>query len=1595
MSIGHSTLLSDIRTCKEYRVPTVTLKGIGGKTEPLTRAGILKHVLPNGRMVKWLCYVFDTPVGRSEKLLLLSMSAIKLSGIDVNYHIDQSFEGRCAPLKFKDKLRPTGETHSRAETYYYKIDRGDLTPCDMYRNTTLYDEHDNIVLMTEIQLKNIVDRLGKESVTGTDGDEFTIKDGIKISKFSKEAMEIGPDVNVRLQQKVYDQFTSYVGEDSVFPTKNGSPKILTKFIDHPYSYELLPEYERGEKKMPCTKAMNWEGKTYSSLVIRGFIRGTPVVEKCSNPRCISRLVIVPKLAPGQSKTDPNHGFRVCVNALVNKFLKPCASTIPLAADEITKLFNCKYFLQLDGMNAYWSIPVCEESKRLTAFHTPDGVYCWNRLLMGAKPSSAVQQSAYLEALDQYIDYDHNGQVRQCLLDKDGKRLLDSNGSPKTLRHKFAVYCDDIAAGANTLEELYDLYEALLCCCAKAGIQVKAAKIKFGVREVTFHNYTISEHGMKPKDANLCSIRNLGIPTDVTQVRAFLGCAQQMAGYCKELQIISAPLHKLTKKTTQFPKPWLSGVDYDLAFHRVKALLLDEKLYLHHKDPSKILFIEVDASDVGWGACAYQMRVPFEGDPKDEARMRVGDTGPRNIIQWVSKAWTDHELKLPVFYRETLARLLVLERFRNLIETNISAGAALYTDHKPGLFEESLSNKGQLSAWRIVETADLQSIVEHHYRQGPKMLLADPLSRICAPSSGFYDPSLPSKFQALTKYLPESIKQIKTIRLYANKDTTALSRHVQAWRTPNNPISQGRLSSGDFVDNSTVFFIGVCHAEKSIDEVKELLASDRQFAILLPTGLLPEISRGENSNGMETYDEDFEKQIYSLSKIVLSQEGETWLIRIKDQPRIVEVLLAEQVGCDSEDAESIIEDSLDELISLITILPDWDSHNDDISEEREVHVEEAYSPPTTRSSRRLKKAKIETQSPLKLPHANKSKKRVTKQPIPADDESLEPIEAGPKNSTFNQFEVQPISSWIGNQLKNQAIPQVTLNSVIETHENYPDGLLAIPSTKGGPPRIIVPLAEQENLVKQAHSDIHHQNHRKVHNLLYPLYWWPHMDRDIEKICKACKQCLSGKMRREKIKSEFDALGPQSKSGPRQHYGIDFYGLMKGEILVIVDLFTRETILQWLPSRKQEKVANTILRRVIFERGVPLSIRSDNAPELMKGVMKRICTYLNIKQIVTGGHNPRGNAICERANQTLGNMIRKLTDKEYSTLKTLALPAFQYAMNITPHSSIGCSPFEAGHGLPAQSVAHARLLAQQTLADGARGMDLDADDLLEDVDNTFDTSEVKSVMELAMRMAEIVRSTSEWHRRMSSKNLSQNGKRINYEALIPGAKVYFYKPPSIQEVEKRGRKAKHLDHYMGPATILRAVGSRSFVIQYTDEKGVTRTYQRDASMVSLVSPKEIKNDPSETGDKGSPPHLHQSLTHTPIEEGEYILIKDTKNSKTWYCAQVLEKLPDRIKVSYYTTTTPSLLKYNKSTYEEKLRRMKEVIFLKTWAGPTGESTTMDPALSHKRDKLWTGLVPLQFLNDVLLVRNVGLTALGSLSPETAVLAANLKIAHQVGA
>jgi hypothetical protein len=71
---------------------------------------------------------------------------------------------------------------------------------------------------------------------------------------------------------------------------------------------------------------------------------------------------------------------------------------------------------------------------------------------------------------------------------------------------------------------------------------------------------------------------------------------------------------------------------------LKAIILDTKLYLHNKDKNKRLFIEVDASDVGWDACAYQLAEAWNGLHGDEGRARVNDRGKRLVIEWISKGW---------------------------------------------------------------------------------------------------------------------------------------------------------------------------------------------------------------------------------------------------------------------------------------------------------------------------------------------------------------------------------------------------------------------------------------------------------------------------------------------------------------------------------------------------------------------------------------------------------------------------------------------------------------------------------------------------------------------------------------------------------------------------------------------------------------------------------------------------------------------------------------------------------------------------------------------------------------------------------------------
>ena len=63
------------------------------------------------------------------------------------------------------------------------------------------------MLMSEIQLRAIVQNMDKHRAgQQTDGDEVMVKDGVTISKFSREALEVGSNVGSQILGKIHRIF---------------------------------------------------------------------------------------------------------------------------------------------------------------------------------------------------------------------------------------------------------------------------------------------------------------------------------------------------------------------------------------------------------------------------------------------------------------------------------------------------------------------------------------------------------------------------------------------------------------------------------------------------------------------------------------------------------------------------------------------------------------------------------------------------------------------------------------------------------------------------------------------------------------------------------------------------------------------------------------------------------------------------------------------------------------------------------------------------------------------------------------------------------------------------------------------------------------------------------------------------------------------------------------------------------------------------------------------------------------------------------------------------------------------------------------------
>jgi hypothetical protein len=127
---------------------------------------------------------------------------------------------------------------------------------------------------------------------------------------------------------------------------------------------------------------------------------------------------------------------------------------------------------------------------------------------------------------------------------------------------------------------------------------------------------------------------------------------------------------------------------------------------------------------------------------------------------------------------------------------------------------------------------------------------------------------------------------------------------------------------------------------------------------------------------------------------------------------------------------------------------------------------------------------------------------------------------------------------------------------ELKPGMPTGLIVL-RDKSGRQRILVPRCKCSALTTMERETMLHVKGNRVHHELSRSYFWPNLAEQIKTLCNACIICKQASIQRKNLSSTFRQADHKDMPLPRQAYGIDFYGHKKGEILVAVDLCTRES------------------------------------------------------------------------------------------------------------------------------------------------------------------------------------------------------------------------------------------------------------------------------------------------------------------------------------------------------------------------------------------------------------------------------------------------------
>ena len=168
--------------------------------------------------------------------------------------------------------------------------------------------------------------------------------------------------------------------------------------------------------------------------------------------------------------------------------------------------------------------------------------------------------------------------------------------------KAVAYLDDILIQGADFEECLENVTSVLSKLHDHNVQIQPSKCVWFQNSVEYLGHVISSKGRAPSPSSTQAIVDAPVPTNVKELRSFLGSIKFYSAFLPAASTLLKPLRILTEKSKEFL--WTDACQN--AFVAAKQLLLKSNLLIHY-DPTKEIVVHTDASPVGV-ACVLNHRV---------------------------------------------------------------------------------------------------------------------------------------------------------------------------------------------------------------------------------------------------------------------------------------------------------------------------------------------------------------------------------------------------------------------------------------------------------------------------------------------------------------------------------------------------------------------------------------------------------------------------------------------------------------------------------------------------------------------------------------------------------------------------------------------------------------------------------------------------------------------------------------------------------------------------------------------------------------------------------------------------------------------------